>query len=714
MNEAVPSIMIGAAALLIALLAVCVTAYVFLFSQLSNRVKEHGEERLPSERLQGRLGGALVALCGVTVLLAVLDMYYAATADPVWGLPYIYAEGSCYPAALFAASLADSIAMATFSVAIVKHPRLLSCIAEDMLEKRLEDAGYGSVKGNGSTSDQKARNAAAEDVGCGKREGQTMNAESGKTRLGVNPLHLIDIMSAITGVGDVMKSVGSRRGMVRTGRSKTVPGDTRERLERLVECRDLERVIGEYGVVKKEHSERIAEFARDAWRSIVLEGKSDAFLAYRSIEGISLALVDFSGADMSESRLVDCDFRDASFRGAKLERAEFRDCNLSGCDLRGASCGELAFADCVVEGIVFCCGTESGGKDAVLVDENTDLRGVSFRGSSLSAAAFGKEDIDGYDVKAAGVEMAKDAHVGSRSGDVPLFAMKWCGFQDARLRGASFRDVLLEESSWAGCEMSSSRMEGCACKSSSFERASFFDARILACDLRAIGCSDALFSRAVVEGVDFELASMRSSVFDNAILKKCSFSKAELSGASFTSGKFKGCDFRKAMGDRASFVGSSIESCRFDGALLLRGSLSRCAVRKSCFELAVLSDGAFVGAELRGCRFTYARLERVTAREALFARCVFVGANAKGADFTRSTINGCDFSAAALGDVNFSGARITDCSFAGASDVESIDFRGAFLTRVTFSGCDTSEMRRQLRCANKVWEVNVNGAVLYG
>ena len=196
-------------------------------------------------------------------------------------------------------------------------------------------------------------------------------------------------------------------------------------------------------------------------------------------------------------------------------------------------------------------------------------------------------------------------------------------------------------------------------------------------DLRNADLTDGWFERARFDGSDLSGAKLDSSVLAHA-----SIAGAKLDGASAVKANF----------GNSRISGSSLVGIDFTDAILGAAKLERVGLQK-----AKLSRSDMLGIVLRDVDASEAEAEQMTINEAEVSglrmagakleRCLFIGLELNGADFSHIHLKRCGFINCVARKIDFSHAKWDSVAFVETCVLSEAKFVGA-----TLPGCNLREM----------------------
>lgn len=215
-------------------------------------------------------------------------------------------------------------------------------------------------------------------------------------------------------------------------------------------------------------------------------------------------------------------------------------------------------------------------------------------------------------------------------------------------------------------------------------------------------------------GLSFAGAQLEQADFSGAYLGGCNFTKAHCKKTGFSGANIMDADFTGAIIEGAYFGGVDARGAKFPNVTFSKvGFDSRYATRATRFDGAVLTKAVFDECDLKKAKFAGAKLAGASLKKAILSEADFSKADMAGArlddaiavraTFTDAAMAGAKLPKAALGGASFQRATLTraqfdDAVFVLADDgAARVDFTGATLYQIDFSGCDLRAARIPVR-----------------
>ncbi|WP_054785388.1 pentapeptide repeat-containing protein [Pseudovibrio denitrificans] len=195
----------------------------------------------------------------------------------------------------------------------------------------------------------------------------------------------------------------------------------------------------------------------------------------------------------------------------------------------------------------------------------------------------------------------------------------------------------------------------------------------------------AVLSGATVKSTQFADASLVSANLSNLVCESTNFSAAVLDHAVFTETTFD--SLTRLTG--ASAIDVDFSATRFPVGMSLNNFEASGAVFDGATMAGVVMNGAnltaasMVAVNLKNASFNGADLSG-----ALLTRSNLTGASMQTTQFVNAQLAAADFTDASLSEANFTNANLSNASLINARELTRLDFRGALLVAVDFTGFD--------------------------
>lgn len=308
--------------------------------------------------------------------------------------------------------------------------------------------------------------------------------------------------------------------------------------------------------------------------------------------------------------------------------------------------------------------------------------GLSFRAADLTGADLSDLDLRGADFREALLESVN--FDGSR--------LAGCDFSRAVLARASLRGADL-----SGCRLAAANLAGCRCESARFDRADLNGAIVSNAELASASFQDCVldaadFSEAKFDATDWARCRAHRLVFldmrlsglraigadlSGAVFLKCALDGAEFSGAKLEGAVFSGCSgaarFEGAAMSRTCFV----EGCDLSNAILDRADLRFANFRGARLAGVSLSAAVAIGADFSEAIMDAAVFERGDFREARFCRTSLQAANLRRTNLMNAVMQN-----ALLHDTDMQQSNLFQADLARVSVRGRTSFSGSLAGRV--------------------------------
>jgi uncharacterized protein YjbI with pentapeptide repeats len=305
-----------------------------------------------------------------------------------------------------------------------------------------------------------------------------------------------------------------------------------------------------------------------AWtRQLVIDAldKGES-LAKARLDGLNLASLDFTGADLCDATL-----RGVALHDARLERANLTGADLTKSDLTNASFAAADLSRADLSDAVVGSATFARARIETTVFAKLDLTGADFTGAIGTAADFTGAALDG--ARFANATLPRSQFSAARAARAD--------FSNAALQAANFASVKAPGIIMEGADLTNLR----ASRGADFSDGRFACARAPRSVWQQAILDRADFDRAVLTQAQFPEASLREAHFDRAHLQTTNFDDAVLVGTRFTNANllrasFERADLTKARVDGCNFYGAglldaALEGTTFEGSMIVQTLLTR-------------------------------------------------------------------------------------------------------------------------------------------
>jgi len=349
------------------------------------------------------------------------------------------------------------------------------------------------------------------------------------------------------------------------------------------------------------------------------------------------------------------------FHKAELRGADFTHARLNYLNLVGANCTEAVFTEAVLNQIQvdaescfrravfrstdfgyqnFCaeygvmCFESASFDNALLVDcafEWCDLRRAAFNQAVMSNIELRSVCLSYADLREAVLTSARLSFCDSGN---EISRLSWKDYWEASQRGENGRPLQAYSDLWNGRWLGPAffaNLENCVLSQAYISDYNFIGSRI----------SHANFSDARLERCILDRCYGQKATFQEAVLKDCRFCFAMFNLVDLSYAHIDGCDFSDSDLQDSLLVQIKMNGKDSRGSRFCRANFTHAQVR---------------GCEFQSCDFTKALLENADLRDSVFRNCVFLNASFIGSDLRGAVFQDCD-----LRDAGFSGLNTETC-----------------------------------------------------
>ena len=607
-------------AILLALLALAITAYIFVAGFLKDQQKPYEKKSIDSLL---RIYTACLVILTISSLFSLLCCFWLDNADkPVPAADWM-------PPVVIAFSSAVSLFLLVYTCCVICHDGCLRIFARCARKKLF------SAKGKPDPPDQ--IDSVFKWIG---------DIEMLTERLIQNhkdSFHAPDDQS-------VLSSVTSK--------------EFAEAYEKLISYRDflwVEKYDSRRGSLMRSEYGLLQDAVRELeglLRERFLEGErlqKQSFTA--PFLSLSTAPLHLNGAVFTDSVFEkDPDSKDSEepkgidFHGAELQGADFTHARLNCVDLRGANCREAVFSDAVLNQI------RTDGKSCFerAVFQNTDFCGQKFSDQN-------------------GVMQFKSASFANALLINCLFA--WCDFRRAAFHQAVMSSVTLDSvclsyADLSGAILTNAKLNFQQEKGSRFDWKEYWLPAQLDEEGRPLPpFVDSWEGRRL--GPAF-FVNLEACVLSQACVEDYNFVGSRMSNANFSDALLRHCILDRCYGQKATFQETVLENCRFAFAMFSLSDFSHAHIVDCDFSNCDLRDSLLVQTEARqkgaaGPCFRKANFTHAQVRGGRFTDCDFTLALFEDADLRDTMFEDCDFEHASFTDCRLQGVEFRRCNLEGAA-----------------------------------------------
>lgn len=710
---------------LAALLAICITVFVFLFTELNTRAQDHPGERLICNDLQKDFALRVERLSVESILLITLNY----CSEHIYG---ICVNGICLGHFLYALltveSFWGSICMIWYCVDVAQYQRHLKWRAWDLTKRRYEalrdnyGAHFPNCPERSAVSHFWSEYNMTSQLVCTIAGEQSESTEMNEKVIGrFEELVLIgnrstkgSLCQALINLYNYQLALSVYEGYVF---SDNYADNKKARRYSLKVVSYLLRLLNKVldfwnrkfrnrptvqddripGKVAGENEPSAAQIAQGLWRQIVQGNETFQPMRSQRLYNMAFTGLNFNDAQLQNVRMESCRIVGATFDNANLQNALFCDCDLRSASFKNVDCTNITLESSNLSDIVIADAVPDTDADAdtpiqgsaILTPlENTMLTNMSFDGCTMERASFepaNHNDSNHND----SIDLSD-----SNFSNVDL--------QDARIKKAKI-DRCIFKSAW----LSGTKLKSCAGESVDFTGALFIgsskDSRLFSCTFNRSNMSGCTFSNAQIDKCKFPFLNAVNAVFENVRLQHTDFMNAAFTNASFLYSKMKDismentdlthmhiidseindCKFEGSAGhtfqilnglmDDATFLSAHLTSPEFSRTIFMNCNFDESSLSGALFHRVGLYDTRFVQTLLLNADFADATLEEVKATDAFFSHSVFdrakltnvtmTGTSLSDAMFRHAHLCNCTFDNCIWDDASFNNAELENCCF---------------------------------------------------
>lgn len=270
----------------------------------------------------------------------------------------------------------------------------------------------------------------------------------------------------------------------------------------------------------------------------------------------SLAGMDLSGADLSQTNLQGVDLSQASLINAQLSGAIFDQANLNGADLMGAIADHGSFVGAQLQGVQWVDGSCKG------VDfSNANLSKANFNHSHGQHSLFIGANLSGIEWIAGNLDET-DCNLANFSGAVLTQTKAKKGkFTEAIFTNAHWEEANLTDANFAGANLERVDLSNASLHGVKFTRARLFGTNFN----ESTTCMGKNYSYIHHVGIDFAGADLSCATLVAVNLSKSDFSAATLKNTKFDHSDLGGSNLQNALISNTSFVGCNLRDADLTG-----------------------------------------------------------------------------------------------------------------------------------------------------
>lgn len=330
----------------------------------------------------------------------------------------------------------------------------------------------------------------------------------------------------------------------------------------------------------------------------------------------------FNGMIFNKMNLRTALLHNTSFTDSAFYRVNLNGANLEGADFSRALLNNVDFHNVNATGAVF--------RDARIVNATFNVD------SDFSYAALDGIDLSGQKLgKRRSVLSDNDRRKQhkNRTGKEPSeeFDLYRINFFGAGLKRASFIDgelinITFKNAVLTNAQMTHSSLQGCV-----FSNADLSEAQMS----EIIISQDCLFDYANMEGVNAShskwgdedsVYSQKSTIPQKVEL--LSMNRSRLARANFSQSSFSNCDMNNSYANDSSFIYTTFTNCSFKNTILINADFTDAKIKKCCFQEANLSNILMImtdsDREVIKTDFSKANFTNAEIRNCIFKGCFFI------------------------------------------------------------------------------------------
>lgn len=402
-----------------------------------------------------------------------------------------------------------------------------------------------------------------------------------------------------------------------------------------------------------------------------------SFFAFRDERFIDLSFIDedFSAADFTQSSMSKSAFLNSCFANATLKNCDFSDSLLQNVDFSGANC----------KGIVLSRARIVSPR----INVGTDFENAVLSGCEITLAE--KETI--------GAAEKIPVEFGSNNKD--------------KLYPYNFERVSCQRTFFSKCHFI-----GVNFNNSVFTNASLEESKIIECsfekaDMRAAILVSAIIGKSCVFGYsdcsDIVAVSSIWGYDDQVGVDFLDLTGARFVHANMAYTQMAKCRFNKAYMNDATFTASKIEDCHFDGSLLSNVDFTDAVIDNSFFSHSLLHNALFIGGDtatseeerqkISHTSFVESEMNNCSIKNYTFVDCHLDKAVLDGSVLRNVTFINCTFDYTRFSDVLLFNVKFRNC--------KGKILRSA-INNLSF-GLPTDRINWKKTFGNKLYQRNNNG-----
>lgn len=293
----------------------------------------------------------------------------------------------------------------------------------------------------------------------------------------------------------------------------------------------------------------------------------------------------------------------------------------------------------------------------------------SFNGFTLNFANFYSSTLEGvslyssefYHTIFARTQLIRAVMDVSRFDSIDFYNTK---FSDSTLNNAEFSCVCFDGVQMERGGLSACVFSKCQLYNSNFTDCVLNNSEFISCDLSSVDFLRAKMrdimwkGRVKLNGCGFQRADIQSWIWieGQAVMCDCDFSGSTWNKMPIKEGKLTGCDFSNAVLTETTFEHTDLESVLFQQCGLALAKFDHCNMNQTSLERALLFDAHFQYTNLK-----MANLFEAAAVKVQFKACDLTDSNCADADFSEGVFEKTTLYAVRLYDCSLVKAKFTEC-----------------------------------------------------
>ena len=364
-----------------------------------------------------------------------------------------------------------------------------------------------------------------------------------------------------------------------------------------------------------------------------------SLFAFRDERFIDLSFIDedFSSGDFTQSSMRKSAFLNSNFTGATLKNCDFSDSLLQNVDFRGANC----------RGVVLLNARIVSPK----ISTETDFENAVLSGCEITLAE--NETI--------GLDKHNHAESGRNNRD--------------KLYPYNFKRISCQRTFFSKCCFIGINFDNSVFTNSSLEESRIIECSFEYADMKAAVLVNAIISRSCIFGYsdcsDIVAASSIWGYDDEVGVDYLDLTGARFVHANMAYTQMTKCRFNRAYMNDATFTASRIDNCHFNGSLLSNIDFSDAVIDNSFFSHSLLHNALFIGGDtatseekrqkISNTWFVESEMNNCSIKNYTFEKCNFNKAVLDGSVIRNVTFIDCTFDYSRFSDVLLFNVKFKNC-----------------------------------------------------